>query len=211
MRFGTSTLSTAMKCLRKKEYAVKDESGNHFTTPNDPLENPAKMEMYNAHEMTNREYKNAMDVELCQAPKVRRKRSRTKAKTQPPEKKQKTKKAESPVELFPEMLRLRDTIHRAKKLRITAKKGIKEQWGPSSKNVERFLESCKDLEHVEIPEVTQLKTQVQLYCTCRSLYQEGVFMIGCDKCGEWYHPKCIEMSEAEAQQREEFVCKACMH
>ena len=27
----------------------------------------------------------------------------------------------------------------------------------------------------------------QLYCMCQSAYQDGVFMIGCDSCDNWFH------------------------
>lgn len=37
------------------------------------------------------------------------------------------------------------------------------------------------------------KVKVSLYCTCRSPFKDGDFMIGCDgPCEDWFHPKYVE-------------------
>ena len=47
------------------------------------------------------------------------------------------------------------------------------------------------------------------YCTCRK--ESTDFMICCDQCGEWYHYRCIEMSEEEGKRMNDedilFVCE----
>jgi hypothetical protein len=38
-------------------------------------------------------------------------------------------------------------------------------------------------------------TNLKLYCICRKPYRQGVFMIGCDNCDEWYHGRCVGFEE----------------
>ena len=42
---------------------------------------------------------------------------------------------------------------------------------------------------VSVPEQPEAPQQ-QLYCLCRTA-DDSYFMIGCDKCEEWYHPECL--------------------
>eukprot|EP00467_Chlorarachnion_reptans_P010887 CAMPEP_0114498786 /NCGR_PEP_ID=MMETSP0109-20121206/7061_1 /TAXON_ID=29199 /ORGANISM="Chlorarachnion reptans, Strain CCCM449" /LENGTH=1966 /DNA_ID=CAMNT_0001676293 /DNA_START=40 /DNA_END=5940 /DNA_ORIENTATION=+ len=211
LRFGTSTLSTTLKAIQRNEFKPADISTlDNSSTSLVSARVVVKSEPSNTDEKIVKieETATSMKTEPSQISLRKRSSNRISA-TPPPEKKQKRTKSGSPVDAFPELKRLRDTIHQSKKLRIVAKRGISQKWGPHSKPVEAFLKSCDELDRVEIPEVTQLKSQVQLYCVCKSLYVEGIFMIGCDKCGDWFHPKCIGISESEAQLMDDFVCKTC--
>ena len=38
----------------------------------------------------------------------------------------------------------------------------------------------------------------EVYCVCRST-DISRFMIGCDKCDEWYHGDCIDVSAEDAK------------
>ena len=35
------------------------------------------------------------------------------------------------------------------------------------------------------------------------------FYIGCDMCQNWYHGTCVNITEEEAEQMNEYVCKEC--
>lgn len=54
----------------------------------------------------------------------------------------------------------------------------------------------------------------ELFCICRGVEDER-FMICCDKCQDWFHGECINMSENEMQAYEfdpdlEFICPFCI-
>ncbi|XP_052241831.1 death-inducer obliterator 1-like isoform X2 [Dreissena polymorpha] len=53
----------------------------------------------------------------------------------------------------------------------------------------------------------------QLYCICRQPHNQR-FMICCDKCEEWFHGKCVGITQARgaemAKNNEEYVCPQCM-
>ncbi|XP_013789159.2 CXXC-type zinc finger protein 1-like, partial [Limulus polyphemus] len=47
-----------------------------------------------------------------------------------------------------------------------------------------------------------------LYCICRTK-ETNRFMIGCDKCNEWYHGDCISITEEYAKNILQFFCLLC--
>ncbi|SPO20294.1 related to BYE1 - negative regulator of transcription elongation [Ustilago trichophora] len=46
------------------------------------------------------------------------------------------------------------------------------------------------------------------YCICRGK-DDGTFMISCERCQEWYHTKCIGITQKAAKKLEEYVCESC--
>ncbi|CAL4191671.1 unnamed protein product, partial [Meganyctiphanes norvegica] len=48
----------------------------------------------------------------------------------------------------------------------------------------------------------------QVYCICRTA-DVSRFMIGCDRCEEWYHGDCINITEQEANKIRKFFCQKC--
>jgi hypothetical protein len=48
----------------------------------------------------------------------------------------------------------------------------------------------------------------KLYCVCRKPYT-GEFMIRCEECKEWYHGKCVKVTQEEAKAMGDFVCSGC--
>ena len=48
----------------------------------------------------------------------------------------------------------------------------------------------------------------KLYCVCRKPYT-GEFMIRCEECKEWYHGKCVKVTQEEADAMGDFVCSGC--
>ncbi|XP_078510455.1 nucleosome-remodeling factor subunit BPTF isoform X2 [Lissotriton helveticus] len=49
----------------------------------------------------------------------------------------------------------------------------------------------------------------ELYCICRTPYDESQFYIGCDRCQNWYHGRCVGILQSEADQIDEYVCPQC--
>lgn len=47
------------------------------------------------------------------------------------------------------------------------------------------------------------------YCICRKAYSSGG-MVGCDKCDEWYHFKCIGVSKEYVDAQPEWFCDKCL-
>ena len=48
-----------------------------------------------------------------------------------------------------------------------------------------------------------------LLCLCRKPYDSQHFMVGCDSCKGWFHPRCVNMSDAEAELRKQCICPNC--
>uniref|UniRef100_W5N7Z1 Bromodomain PHD finger transcription factor n=1 Tax=Lepisosteus oculatus TaxID=7918 RepID=W5N7Z1_LEPOC len=49
----------------------------------------------------------------------------------------------------------------------------------------------------------------ELYCICRTPYDESQFYIGCDRCQNWYHGRCVGILQSEATLIDEYVCPQC--
>jgi nucleosome-remodeling factor subunit BPTF len=50
---------------------------------------------------------------------------------------------------------------------------------------------------------------VQLYCVCRTPYDESKFYIGCDRCEDWFHGSCVGITKSEADRMDSYVCPRC--
>jgi len=53
-------------------------------------------------------------------------------------------------------------------------------------------------------------TKERLYCICRSNNDIERFMIMCEKCEEWFHGECINLSEEQASFIKHFFCSGCL-
>ncbi|XP_036426023.1 nucleosome-remodeling factor subunit BPTF-like isoform X2 [Colossoma macropomum] len=49
----------------------------------------------------------------------------------------------------------------------------------------------------------------ELYCICRTPYDEAQFYIGCDRCQNWYHGRCVGILQSEATHIDEYICPQC--
>uniref|UniRef100_G3NV03 Bromodomain PHD finger transcription factor n=1 Tax=Gasterosteus aculeatus aculeatus TaxID=481459 RepID=G3NV03_GASAC len=49
----------------------------------------------------------------------------------------------------------------------------------------------------------------ELYCICRTPYDESQFYIGCDRCQNWYHGRCVGILQSEATHIDVYVCPQC--
>ncbi|VDI43251.1 nucleosome-remodeling factor subunit BPTF [Mytilus galloprovincialis] len=55
----------------------------------------------------------------------------------------------------------------------------------------------------------QETTTEELYCLCKTPYDESQFYIGCDRCQDWFHGKCVGISEKEAGSLDVYLCPKC--
>ncbi|KAJ8318671.1 hypothetical protein KUTeg_003762 [Tegillarca granosa] len=56
----------------------------------------------------------------------------------------------------------------------------------------------------------QQETAVEeLYCLCRTPYDDTQFYIGCDRCQDWFHGRCVGVSQAEADSMDTYICPNC--
>uniref|UniRef100_A0A8C5F9H7 Bromodomain PHD finger transcription factor n=1 Tax=Gadus morhua TaxID=8049 RepID=A0A8C5F9H7_GADMO len=49
----------------------------------------------------------------------------------------------------------------------------------------------------------------ELYCICQTPYDESQFYIGCDRCQNWYHGRCVGILQSEATHIDQYVCPQC--
>ncbi|XP_028828585.1 nucleosome-remodeling factor subunit BPTF-like isoform X2 [Denticeps clupeoides] len=57
--------------------------------------------------------------------------------------------------------------------------------------------------------LAQQGSSEELYCVCRTPYDEAQFYIGCDRCQNWYHGRCVGILQSEATHIDEYVCPRC--
>ncbi|RKO87120.1 hypothetical protein BDK51DRAFT_14360, partial [Blyttiomyces helicus] len=50
-----------------------------------------------------------------------------------------------------------------------------------------------------------------LFCICRSADDgdPSRTMIGCDICQEWFHFTCVNLTDAEAEALDRYMCPVC--
>ncbi|GMR36545.1 hypothetical protein PMAYCL1PPCAC_06740 [Pristionchus mayeri] len=54
-----------------------------------------------------------------------------------------------------------------------------------------------------------VKEEEPLYCLCKTPYDDSKFYVGCDSCEGWYHPKCVNITQEEAETVAEYICPLC--
>ncbi|KAK6030313.1 PHD-finger [Ostertagia ostertagi] len=65
--------------------------------------------------------------------------------------------------------------------------------------------TCRDC----IQETKRARQEQELYCTCRTPYNDNEFYVGCESCEGWFHPKCVGITQEEAEAMDEYVCPSC--
>merc|ERR1719427_1140351 len=73
-------------------------------------------------------------------------------------------------------------------------------------------EAATDIDEYICEDCRQQKENVEeqeLYCLCRQPYDDMKFYIGCDFCQDWFHGKCVGITQAEASSIEEYKCPNC--
>ncbi|KAK3091634.1 hypothetical protein FSP39_021392 [Pinctada imbricata] len=49
----------------------------------------------------------------------------------------------------------------------------------------------------------------ELYCLCKTPYDDTQFYIGCDRCQDWFHGRCVGVSQVEADHMDTYICPNC--
>jgi hypothetical protein len=49
----------------------------------------------------------------------------------------------------------------------------------------------------------------ELYCLCQQPYNVDTSMISCDLCGEWYHMRCVGVTQTQARSLKKYSCPIC--
>ena len=49
----------------------------------------------------------------------------------------------------------------------------------------------------------------ELFCICRTPYDNDRFYLGCESCQGWYHGKCVHITEEQAAYIQDYICEAC--
>jgi len=49
----------------------------------------------------------------------------------------------------------------------------------------------------------------ELYCLCQQPYNVDTSMISCDLCGEWFHIRCVGLSQTQARSLRKYTCPIC--
>uniref|UniRef100_A0A0R3RXK3 PHD-type domain-containing protein n=1 Tax=Elaeophora elaphi TaxID=1147741 RepID=A0A0R3RXK3_9BILA len=50
----------------------------------------------------------------------------------------------------------------------------------------------------------------ELYCVCQTPYDDSQFYVGCDGCEGWFHPRCVGITQEEAEKAAEYLCPQCI-
>lgn len=69
--------------------------------------------------------------------------------------------------------------------------------------------ASKKMNSYTCPQCLQAKEQRQLFCLCRTEYDESQFYIGCDRCEDWFHGRCIGVLPLEGDTLDAYECPRC--
>lgn len=70
-----------------------------------------------------------------------------------------------------------------------------------SKYIDAFVcDDCKKQQETAIEE---------LYCLCKTPYDESRFYVGCDRCQDWFHCECVGITQKEADELDSYICPKC--
>ena len=68
---------------------------------------------------------------------------------------------------------------------------------------------AKRLTEFICPNCSENSNKDELYCICKTPYDENQFYIGCDACGNWFHGSCVGINSDEASKIETYFCPNC--
>ena len=119
------------------------------------------------------------------------------------------KKEKRNVKMTKKMENYRQEEKKKKGMKKTTENGNKGKYSnerTEESNIENTRQSHEEVTSEHEKDTTNGETQNEketLYCTCKEPYTEGVFMLQCKGCEEWYHPKCITYDCTDCKEEEE--------
>eukprot|EP00743_Colponemidia_sp_Colp-15_P008794 GILK01009596.1.p1 GENE.GILK01009596.1~~GILK01009596.1.p1 ORF type:complete len:1734 (+),score=481.87 GILK01009596.1:978-6179(+) len=60
-----------------------------------------------------------------------------------------------------------------------------------------------------LPLLPMVEGRCKIYCLCQEADEGRTLMICCDKCDEWFHIDCVNVTKAQAKKINTFVCPTC--
>lgn len=94
----------------------------------------------------------------------------------------------------------------ANKTMMTRLRGIYKSLNLVTSSEDTYERDVHALEAEEKGEPLE-PSEAKLFCFCRQ--RESGVMVGCDKCAEWYHSKCLKNAGVKTKSQEEFICHIC--
>ncbi|XP_013407675.1 nucleosome-remodeling factor subunit BPTF [Lingula anatina] len=76
-------------------------------------------------------------------------------------------------------------------------------------NISEYQAKLIDTYVCEDCKAQQENTSEELYCICRTPYDETQLYIGCDRCQDWFHGSCVGISKSEADMLSTYICPNC--
>ncbi|CAJ0565895.1 unnamed protein product, partial [Mesorhabditis spiculigera] len=58
-------------------------------------------------------------------------------------------------------------------------------------------------------DVRNMIDPTELHCICRQPFDDRKFYVACSQCSQWFHGKCIGLSEKRAKRLCQFICHDC--
>lgn len=62
---------------------------------------------------------------------------------------------------------------------------------------------------VAVQGAPQQDSEQDLLCVCQQPYNVDTAMISCDVCEDWYHLRCVGMTQAAAKSMKKYTCPVC--
>mmetsp|Transcript_15649 Transcript_15649/g.18635 ORF Transcript_15649/g.18635 Transcript_15649/m.18635 type:complete len:157 (+) Transcript_15649:1303-1773(+) len=111
---------------------------------------------------------------------------------------------------------LRNLVERAKSWTERARKLLNSPIEVPSTTIvvegQKLLYSVNNIP-VDMPEEKQLVAclddSATRYCLCKG-FNDGGFMIGCDGCENWYHGRCVGLSQKVGEALTAWTCPQCL-
>ena len=96
-------------------------------------------------------------------------------------------------QLVPRKLRQHNAKDVEKDVRVSHARSFVSQCRKSHCSVCRYVcDECRSA-----------KENDEIYCLCRQPYDESQFYIGCERCSDWFHGRCVGILQAEAKDIDE--------